>query len=97
MLQPHMIQTSRKTFKKHLTHLLLRVNIQSQQTNKHNKTEENKMSIFEIIAEETVKRFGHDDEAYKVYQDGVRQQEKGEYRQDCCRKRACMLHLGYDD
>lgn len=30
------------------------------------------MSIFEIIAEETVKRFGHDDKAYKVYQDGVK-------------------------
>jgi len=36
------------------------------------KTEENKMSIFEIIAEETVKRFGHDDKAYKVYQDGIK-------------------------
>ena len=30
------------------------------------------MSIFEIIAEETVKRFGHDDKAYKVYQDGIK-------------------------
>lgn len=37
MLQPHMIQTSRKNFKKHLTHLFLRDNIQSQQTNRHNK------------------------------------------------------------
>lgn len=30
------------------------------------------MNIFEIIAEETVKRFGRDDKAYKVYQDGIK-------------------------
>ena len=45
-----------KTFKKHLTHLLLRDNIQSQQTNRHNKTEEEKMLAYvdAIVRENTI-------------------------------------------
>lgn len=41
-----------KTFKKHLTHLLLRDNIQSQQTNRHSKTEEEKMLAYVDAKEE---------------------------------------------
>lgn len=39
-----------KTFKKHLTHLFLRDNIQSQQTNRHSKTEEEKMLAYVVLS-----------------------------------------------
>lgn len=34
--------------------------------------EENKMSIFQIIAEETAKRFGQDEKGYEMYKAGVK-------------------------
>lgn len=47
-----------KTLKKHLTHLFLRDNIQSQQTNRHSKTEEEKMLAYvdAIVRENTIKQ-----------------------------------------
>lgn len=88
-----------KTFKKHLTHLLLRDNIQSQQTNRHNKTEEEKMLAYvnAIVRENTITVDGYTTNKTErgIIKDAARAIEK--YDKEEAKALLSFLEYGIDE